>query len=76
VKASVSQLSTKGQIVIPARLREELGLVPGTPVSIEREGDALILRPVTPAFVRSLRGYFRNSGLGKLREREHRDDKR
>ena len=76
MKASVSQLSTKGQIVIPARLREELGLVPGTPVSIEREGDALILRPVTAAFVRSLRGYFRNAGLGELREREHRDDKR
>ena len=76
MKANVSQLSTKGQIVIPIQLREELGMVPGTPVSIEREGDALILRPVTPAFVRSLRGYFRNSALGELREREHRKDKR
>jgi len=76
MKANVSQMSTKGQIVIPAQLREELGLVPGTPVSIEREGDALILRPVTPAFVRGLRGYFRNSALGELREREHRNDKR
>jgi AbrB family looped-hinge helix DNA binding protein len=76
MRAKVSQISTKGQIVIPAQLREELGLVPGTPVSVEREGDTLILRPVTPAFVRSLRGYFRNSGLGELREREHRNDKR
>jgi AbrB family looped-hinge helix DNA binding protein len=76
MKVNVSQLSTKGQIVIPIQLREELGMVPGTPVSIEREGDALILRPVTPAFVRSLRGYFRNSALGELREREHRNDKR
>ena len=76
MKAKVSHVSTKGQIVIPVRLREELGLVPGTPVSIQREGDALILRPVTPAFIHSLRGYFQNSALGKLREREHRNDKR
>ncbi len=76
MKTSVSQMSTKGRVVIPARLREEFGLVPGTSVSIERAGDALILRPITPAFVRSLRGYFRGSSMGELREREHRNDKR
>lgn len=76
MKPTVSQLSTKGQIVIPARLREELGLAPGTQLTVEREGNAIILRPLTPAYIRSLRGYFRNSGLGDLREREHRKDKR
>jgi AbrB family looped-hinge helix DNA binding protein len=74
--SAVSQISTKGQVVIPAKLREELGLEPGTRLVIEREGDALVLRPLTPAYVRSLRGYFRGSGMGELREREHRTDKR
>ncbi|MGO9519784.1 MAG: AbrB/MazE/SpoVT family DNA-binding domain-containing protein [Candidatus Korobacteraceae bacterium] len=76
MKARIGRVSTKGRILIPVQLREELGLVPGTPVSIQREGDVLILRPVTAAFVHSLRGYFRNSALGEFRERDHRTDKR
>lgn len=76
MKPAVSQLSTKGQIVIPAKLRKDLGLQPGTQLAIEREGDALVLRPMTPAYIRGLRGYFRGTAMGELREREHRKDKR
>ncbi len=76
MKSTVSNISTKGQIVIPAALREELGLVPGTRVAVERKGDTIVLRPITRAFVRSLRGALRGSSLEELREREHRDDKR
>lgn len=73
---AISNVSTKGQIVIPAALRDELGLVPGTQVSVERDGDTIVLRPLTRAFVRSLRGSFRGESLEQLRERAHRDDKR
>ncbi|MGA2688597.1 MAG: AbrB/MazE/SpoVT family DNA-binding domain-containing protein [Candidatus Korobacteraceae bacterium] len=76
MKSTVSSISTKGQIVIPAALREELGLAPGTRISLERKGATIILRPITRAFVRSLRGSLRGSSLEELREREHRDDKR
>ncbi len=76
MKSMVSNISTKGQIVIPAALREELGLAPGTRVSLERKGDTIVLRPITRAFVRGLRGSLRGSSLEELREREHRDDKR
>ena len=76
MKTLVSQVSTKGQIVIPAKLREELGLEPGTQLVIEREGDAIILRPLTAAYIRNLRGYFPGSAMGELRAREHRKDKR
>lgn len=75
MKPTVSNVSTKGQIVIPAAIREEMGLVPGTRVAIERQGDTIVLRPVTEAFIRSLRGCFRGAGLEELRERLHRDDK-
>ena len=75
MKPAVSNVSTKGQIVIPAALREELGLTPGTTVSFERQGDTIVLRPLTRAYVRSLRGCFRGSSLEALREREHRGDK-
>jgi AbrB family looped-hinge helix DNA binding protein len=71
----VSNISTKGQIVIPAALREAMGLTPGTRVSFERQGDTIVLRPVTAASVRRLRGSLRGLALEELREREHRDDK-
>jgi len=65
-------LSTKGQIIIPAELREELKLAPGTKLSIRREGQTLVLRPLTPEFIDSLCGSTK--GLGDLREQMHRDD--
>jgi AbrB family looped-hinge helix DNA binding protein len=69
-----SQISTKGQIVIPADVREAMKLEPGTRVALEVEGDTLLLRPVTAEFVRSLRGITRGKRLSALREREHRKD--
>lgn len=39
-------VSTKGQIVIPKEIRDELGFVPGAKVDVERNGDALTLRLV------------------------------
>jgi AbrB family looped-hinge helix DNA binding protein len=42
-------VSSKGQMVIPAALREELGIEPGTRVAVRREGPELILKPETLA---------------------------
>jgi AbrB family looped-hinge helix DNA binding protein len=39
-----STISSKGQITVPAELREELGLVPGTPVVFERRPEGALLR--------------------------------
>jgi AbrB family looped-hinge helix DNA binding protein len=72
VKIVYATLSTKGQIVIPAELRDELKLSGGTKLAIQREGRALVLRPITPEFIDSLCGS--TQGLGKLREQAHRDD--
>jgi AbrB family looped-hinge helix DNA binding protein len=72
----VAQVNVKGQIVIPAELREVLKIKPGTKVAIQRNGNALVLRPVTDDFIESLRGYFkRGPSLGDIRERAHRDDR-
>jgi AbrB family looped-hinge helix DNA binding protein len=42
-------VSTKGQLVIPAQIRESLGIEPGTRIAIRQEGTRLILEPVTLA---------------------------
>jgi AbrB family looped-hinge helix DNA binding protein len=53
-------VSSKGQMVIPAAIREELGIEPGTRVAIRREGPELILRPETLAtklaMIKKMRG--------------------
>jgi len=42
-------VSTKGQLVIPAPIREALGIEPGTRIAIRREGSRVILDPETMA---------------------------
>jgi len=72
MQKDVTVVSTKGQIIIPAELREQLKLGPGTKMSIRREGQTLVLRPITPEFIDSLCGSTK--GLGDLREQMHRED--
>lgn len=71
--ALISHLSTKGQASIPAELREKYGINPGTRLAWEDQGDCIVVRPVTPAYIRSLRGI--SKGASAQRERDHRDDK-
>lgn len=44
---STTRISSKGQIVIPKRLREELGLKPGDPLAVVLDGGALVLCKIT-----------------------------
>jgi AbrB family looped-hinge helix DNA binding protein len=67
-----ANISSKGQLVIPSDLREQLRLTTGTRVSICREGNTLVLRPITPDFIDGLIGCTK--GASAERERMHRDD--
>jgi AbrB family looped-hinge helix DNA binding protein len=49
-------LSSKGQLVIPARLRQLLGLQPGDRLELTLEADGLRLRPHGPAWCWSWNG--------------------
>ncbi|HEX4311797.1 MAG TPA: AbrB/MazE/SpoVT family DNA-binding domain-containing protein [Acidobacteriaceae bacterium] len=52
----LATVSTKGQFVIPADIREALGIRPGTKIAVLREGNRIILEPVNKEYVRALRG--------------------
>ncbi|HEV8579696.1 MAG TPA: AbrB/MazE/SpoVT family DNA-binding domain-containing protein [Thermoanaerobaculia bacterium] len=41
-----STISSKGQITVPAKMRERPGLVPGTPVEFELREESVLLRKV------------------------------
>jgi AbrB family looped-hinge helix DNA binding protein len=39
------RITSKGQVTIPADIRERAGLLPHTDVAFEMEGDHVVLRP-------------------------------
>lgn len=45
---TTTRLSSKGQVVIPEKVRNELGLEEGDEFVIIGEGDAVILKVITP----------------------------
>ena len=56
MKIEASVVTTKGQLVIPARLRRRFGIKKGTTVTFLEDGGRIIMQPVTPEFIRGLRG--------------------
>jgi len=70
--------TSKGQVVIPSKLRRRLGIREGTYIQIDLDdlNKRLILTPVTREYVHSLRGKYKGKGLmkalmaEKIREKE------
>jgi AbrB family looped-hinge helix DNA binding protein len=57
------RIGSKGQVVIPKRLREEALLQPGVDVSFESFEDGVIVRRAQPGS--NLRGRFAGSGMAE-----------
>ncbi len=73
-----SKVTSKGQIVIPAGLREKYHIEKGTPVTFIEEGGRLYLAPMTSDAIRKCFGMFKplkgeKSGLETLAEEKKRD---
>ena len=70
VKMDVVRVSSKGQIVIPAKIRREFGLGEGDKLIIDKRGNAIILKPVVK--LSKLRGVDKLEGasreVDKIRE--------
>jgi AbrB family looped-hinge helix DNA binding protein len=56
MKIETSVVTTKGQLVIPARLRRRFGIKKGTRVTFVEDAGRIIVQPVTREFIRGLRG--------------------
>jgi AbrB family looped-hinge helix DNA binding protein len=52
-------ISSKGQVVIPAELREQLGLEKGTPATWTEEKGRLVLTPITEQRLHEIRGFLK-----------------
>lgn len=75
-KTDTIAFTVKGQVVIPRWLRKEFDIEAGTRALVYEEGDHIVLKPVTPKYIRSLRGSLKGTGVFKAfledrkRERE------
>ena len=71
-------VTTKGQVVIPAKIRRKLNIRKGTRLYIKEEGNGLFLQPVTPAYLEKIAGVLPTGGkLSKaLLQERVRDRKR
>jgi AbrB family looped-hinge helix DNA binding protein len=61
--SNTNRLNTKGQIVIPHRLRKRFGLVPGTPVTFLEEQGKLTLVKGGDSPVDQIAGCWKKQGL-------------
>lgn len=71
-------VTSKGQLVIPAKIRRRYGIKPGTKVCfIERDGE-LLFQPVTKEYIRSVCGMLQSetSATKELLEERARDKER
>ncbi len=77
-----STMTTKGQIVVPAKLRKRYGLKPGTKVYfIEHDGE-IVFQPVTKEYLKSIHGMLTSDTSAtkellkeRARDREHEEAK-
>ena len=56
MKLETSVVTTKGQLVIPARLRRRYGIKKGTLIAFIEDDGRIIVQPVTREFIHGLRG--------------------
>jgi AbrB family looped-hinge helix DNA binding protein len=57
--------SVKGQVVIPRWLRKQFEIEEGTRAHVSPTPEGILIRPITRAFIRSLRGSLKGSGALK-----------
>jgi AbrB family looped-hinge helix DNA binding protein len=73
--ANSAIMSSKGQLVIPAKLREELGFKPGVRVVFKKHGKGLLIESGAYEAMLALRGKYAGIGLEEAFAEDRRQDK-
>jgi len=63
LKPDTVSFGTKGQVVIPRRLRKEFDIEIGTKATVVSTPDGILLKPITRAYIKSLRGKYKHLPL-------------
>jgi len=68
-------VTSKGQLVIPSKIRKKFGIKGGTRVNIFEEKDGIKIIPITPEVIEANKGFLRTGGklLKALMEEKKRE---
>jgi AbrB family looped-hinge helix DNA binding protein len=61
LKMDTVSFGTKGQVVIPRRLRKEFEIESGTKATVVSTPEGILLKPITRSYIRSLRGSLKGT---------------
>ena len=73
---NTAYVTSKGQLVVPARIRRLFGIQPGTRVNFVEENGRIIFQPVTREYIHSFRGMFKLKPGEKSIVQEHLKERR
>jgi len=69
-------VTTKGQVVIPAKIRRKHNIKRGTKLYIEDRGGEIVLKPITPEYFQELAGILPKGKASKVLLQERAAEKR
>lgn len=70
--SNIVTFTTKGQVVIPSRLRREFEIKTGTRAAVISTPEGILLKPVTREYIRSLRGSLKDQKVWDAFQEERR----
>ncbi len=59
---AIITVSTKGQVLIPSKIRQKLKIKKGTRIYIEAKENEIALKPITPEAIGNIAGMLRTGG--------------
>ena len=68
-------VTSKGQVVVPARLRRKFGIKAGTRLNFQEESGRIVVQPVTREYISSFRGILKLKPGEKPAVQEHLEDR-
>ncbi len=73
--SNIVTFTTKGQVVIPSKLRKEFEIKVGTRAAIIATPEGILLRPVTREYIRNLRGSSKNKKVWDAFQDDRREER-
>jgi AbrB family looped-hinge helix DNA binding protein len=64
----ITKISSKGQIVIPSKIREKLGIVEGSMLVIEEMNNGIIMKKVDNDLVNQIKRSLEDIKHGRIKE--------
>jgi AbrB family looped-hinge helix DNA binding protein len=73
--SNIVTFTTKGQVVIPSKLRKEFDIRVGTRAAVISTPDGILLKPVTREYIHSLRGSLKSKEVWEAFQEDRKSER-